>query len=246
MPNSLPSTERRAYLLLEDRVERFGQTLARTDAIDRRVLHAVGNPEIGDAGVAERFAHRGADAAASDAVLDPERADGRIAVRERDVVVGFGMREISRVEVEADAERFRPVDPAREVLRTDRVAVDCLAAEFAVERVEIEAMAARDQRQRQGRIGAQLIGGPGLARIVPRRCQAATEACPELLEPAYVIALPAMQRDGHGSQALERPFGIDAGFGVAVSGDGISALDPTGHQHSLPFNRRARFGEPGL
>ena len=68
---------RRVDVLVEDRVERRQQPLARTDAVDRRVLHAVGNPEVGDAGVPERLADRRADAPAGDAVGDPELADRR-------------------------------------------------------------------------------------------------------------------------------------------------------------------------
>src|SRR5438105_1246432 len=40
--------------LSENRVERFGQPLPRSLAIDGRVLEAVGNPDVGDAGSAER------------------------------------------------------------------------------------------------------------------------------------------------------------------------------------------------
>ncbi len=59
----------------EDRVERLGQPLARPLAVDGRVLRAVGDPDVGDAGRAQRLADRGADPAAGDAVIDPELAD---------------------------------------------------------------------------------------------------------------------------------------------------------------------------
>ena len=48
----------RADRFLEDGVQRFGQPFAGADTIDRRVLHPVGDPEVGDAWLAERFAHR--------------------------------------------------------------------------------------------------------------------------------------------------------------------------------------------
>ena len=65
----------RVELLGEDGVERLGEPFARAAAVDRQVLVAVGNPDVGDAGRAERLAERGADLAAGDAVLDPELAD---------------------------------------------------------------------------------------------------------------------------------------------------------------------------
>jgi hypothetical protein len=73
-------------------------------------------------------------------VIDPERANGRIGVREREVVGGLRMGKKRGIEVEADAERLRPIDPAGVMLRPDRIAVDGLAAELAVRRVPVAAM----------------------------------------------------------------------------------------------------------
>ena len=176
--------QRRADRLLEDGVERLGQALARADAIDRRVLHAVGNPQVRDAGLAERLAHGGADAPAGDAVIDPERPDGLVSVRERDVVGRLRVREVRRVEVEADAECLRPVDPAGEVLGSDLVAIDGLAAELAVRGVEVEAVRSGNDRERERRVGAQLVGRARLSWIVAGRGEAAAETGAELLEPA--------------------------------------------------------------
>ena len=71
----------------EDRVERLGQPLPRALAVDGRVFHAVGNPDVGDAGRPERLAEGGPDLPAGDPVVDPELADGRIGVGQR-VAVG--------------------------------------------------------------------------------------------------------------------------------------------------------------
>ena len=60
----------------EDRVQRFGEPLARSFAVDGPVLGAVGDPDVGHAGGAQGLADRGADAPAGDAVIDPEPADG--------------------------------------------------------------------------------------------------------------------------------------------------------------------------
>ena len=238
MPKSLPSTEsrlqRRADRLLEDGVERLGQPLARADAIDRRVLHPVGDPEVGDARLAERLAHRGADAPARDAVVDPERPDRRVGVGQRDVVGRLRMREVGRVEVEPDAERLRPVDPAGEVLGTDRVTVDepC--------RRTRRSSACRLKRWVPGMsdnasvgVGAQLVRRARLARVVAGRREAAPESGAELLEPLDVVALPAVERNGHRGEAGERRVGVHAGFGVAIPGNRIRAIDTSGHSHYL-------------
>ena len=83
----------------------------------------------------------------------------------------------------------------------DGVAVDALAAEVAVEGVQVEAMPAGNQREGLFRVGAQLLGCARLARIVAGRRQPAAELHPELLEPADVISLPAVQRDRRPSPA---------------------------------------------
>ena len=62
----------------EDLVEGLGQALPRGDAVDRQVLHAVGNPDVGHARLAQGGADRRADLAAGDAVLDPELADAGV------------------------------------------------------------------------------------------------------------------------------------------------------------------------
>ena len=49
------------------------QALTRPAAVGRSVLHAVGNPEIIQAGMAQGLADAGTDLAAPDAVLDPKR-----------------------------------------------------------------------------------------------------------------------------------------------------------------------------
>ncbi len=237
MPKSLPSTESRFSVgligLLEDGVERLGQALARSDAIDRRVLHAVGNPQVRDAGLAERLAHGGADAPAGDAVIDPERPDGLVSVRQRDVVGRLRVRKVRRVEVEADAEAFGPVDPAGEVLGSDLVAIDGLAAELTVRGVEVEAVRAGNDRERERRIGAQVVGRPRLSWIVASRGEAAAETRAELLEPLDIVALPAVQGDWHRAEARQRRVGIHPGFGVAILGNRVGAIDPSGHHHYL-------------
>jgi len=57
----------------EHGVERLGQPLARSPPVRRRVLHAVRNPQIGQAALTDGLADARADLAAADAMLDPER-----------------------------------------------------------------------------------------------------------------------------------------------------------------------------
>ena len=61
-------------------------TLARALAINGRVLHAVRDPHVGDAGRSEGLANRGADAPANDAMVDPELANLRVAMGQRESV----------------------------------------------------------------------------------------------------------------------------------------------------------------
>ena len=113
-------------------IQRLQQALAWPCAVDGCVLHAVRNPEIRDAGRRQRTAECRADAAGCDAVIDPEVANGLVAVRQREVVGRARMREERWIEIEADVAIARPVDPGLEVLGSDRVAIDVLAAKLAI------------------------------------------------------------------------------------------------------------------
>src|SRR5207247_6032453 len=94
--------------LLENGVERFGEAFARGAAVGGRVFVAIGNPDVGDARRAERVADERADFTAADAVFNPEFADGFVAVRERETVGSFRVREKCRVEIHPDSLRFSP------------------------------------------------------------------------------------------------------------------------------------------
>ena len=110
---------------------------------------------------------------------DPELADAGIGVRQRDVVGGEGVREIRRVEVEANLQPARPVDPFGEVPRVDGVAVDALAAEVAIEGLQVEAMPSGDQREGLFGVGTELLRRARLAPLVDGRGQPAAELHPE-------------------------------------------------------------------
>src|ERR1700722_6576532 len=89
--------------LAEGAVERLFEALARRGTVDGDVLVPIGNPNVGHGSAAELPAHLGADLAAADAVFDPEFADGRVGMREREPVGGLWVREISGVEIEPQA-----------------------------------------------------------------------------------------------------------------------------------------------
>ena len=82
MPNSLGSTASRFSFgeigFLKTASSDSASRARGRVAVGGRVLHAVGNPDVGDAGLAERLAHGRADFAATDAMLDPELADALV------------------------------------------------------------------------------------------------------------------------------------------------------------------------
>ena len=148
----------------------------------------------------------------------------------------FGCEKYVGIEVEADAERLGPIDPAGVVLGADLVAVDELPAELAVRGMQVEAMRPGQQRERKRRVRSQVVGGACLARIVSRRRQAAAEPGSELLEAFDVVALPAVQRDRNRGKARERRLAVDAGLAVSISGHSVGAVDSSGHHHYLSLS----------
>src|SRR5262249_44424846 len=93
----------------EDGVERAGEALPRTGTVDRALLRAIRNPDVGDARCAERAADRGSYLAAGDSVVDPEPSDPWIGVRQRVPTFGQSVSEKSGIEVHADPPGLRPV-----------------------------------------------------------------------------------------------------------------------------------------
>ena len=104
------------------------------------------------------------DFAAADAVLDPEFADVLVRMGQREAVGGFGMSEVGRVKVQADANGFGPGNPVLELLDAQCVAVDLLAAHLRIAGVEVKAVAAGSQGEGFLEIAAQLLRACGLCR----------------------------------------------------------------------------------
>src|SRR5258706_8005067 len=135
------------------------------------------------------------------------------------------MRETGGVEVQTDAERLRPVDPAREVFEADGVAVHASRAKLTVERVQVEAMCAGDERQGLPGIAAELVGRARLARIIAGRRKAPTQLAVRLLESPDVVSLPAVERDGDRREPDESGIGVDAEIGVPLSGEDVGGFN---------------------
>ncbi len=134
------------------------------------------------------------------------------------------VREERRVEVDPDPPGPGPVDPAGEVLGPQRIPLDPPPAGLGIAGVEVEPVPAGDQAVCGVQVGPQLVRRPRLARIGPRHGQAAAERPAAPLEPADVVPLPAVDRDGDLAQPRHRPVDVDADGGVTLPGEPESAL----------------------
>src|SRR5689334_9535437 len=130
------------------------------------------------------------DVAAGDAVIDPELSNRGIVMAQRKAVRRQRVREAGGVEVDTDAKRFRPVDPACKVLNADRVALDAARGEVSVNRMQVDAMLSRYERQRLGEIAPQLIDiSRGAGIVAGRREPAAQRGARTGFEAMDVVAL---------------------------------------------------------
>ena len=135
------------------------------------------------------------------------------SVGEGERVGGERMREEGGVEVELHAGLLRPLHPRLELLGADLVAVDHLALVDAVAGVEVDAVLAGDEAEREGEVLHQLRGRTRLAGVVAGRLDAAGGAAGRL-EPAYVVALPAVEGDGDLAEIGDHLLGVDADLRV--------------------------------
>src|SRR5438093_2648575 len=158
-------------------------------------------------------------------MADPERPDGFVGMREGEIVGRLRMGEAGRVEVQADTERLRPVDPAREVFGADRVAIHASCAELSVERVQVETMCARNEGQGPRGVAPELVGSARFTRIVAGRGKPPTQLAVQLLESPDIVSLPAMERDGNRRKPSESCIGVDADVGVLLPGESVGGFD---------------------
>ena len=106
--------------------------------------------------------------------------------------------------------------------------VNRFAAGFRIGGVQVQAVAAGDQRQGLVQVRAEFNRGPGFAEVVAGDGHAAAQLRAGALETADIVALPAMEGEGDSGELLEGAVGVDAQGGVAFFGQGVGALDILG------------------
>ena len=175
------------------------------------------HPEVRDDGLAELLADFFGNLAACNAVLNPVLADSLVGACKRHSVDHIRVREERRVEVYAHFSVFAPVYPALEVAVVDFVALDALAAEFAVNGVQVKTRRPGDILHCLVDVSAELFGIAGFAHIVARRLNAvAGKRGVGSFETADVVALPAVHRKLDCVERLQSLFGVYAELGVRI------------------------------
>ena len=104
------------------------------------------------------------------------------------------------------------------MFRLNRIAVDFLSAEIAVDGVEVEAVVAREKTEHLLKVLTQLIDAARFAGVVTRHGKTATERARAFFESDDIIALPAVQRDWSLGQDGESLLDINADRGVHLFG----------------------------
>ena len=144
--------------LLQHFIESLGEAKAGTHSVDRDVLVAVGDPDIGDARRSEFAAEALADSARHAAMVDPEPAHGVVGARQGEAAVGHRVREAGRIEIDASTRGLGPIGPAREMLGSQLVALDFAALGFGVDGVKVQTVRAGNQAVGHVQVLAQLVG----------------------------------------------------------------------------------------
>ena len=128
-----------------------------------------------------------------------------------------GVGEIGGVEVHADPPATSPSRSSRwKCSGSSASRSTLLAAGLGVAGVEVQAMRAGQERQRLVEIGPKLVGRAGLAGIIAGDRQAAADLLAGALEPADVVALPAVERDRDGREPRQGRLDIDAPLRVLL------------------------------
>ena len=203
----------RVELFGKEFIQRFSKSFSRACTIHRHVLIPIGHPDICHAGAAQCAAHLLANPTADYSVLDPELADAFVRAGEGEPVLSHGVREEGAIEVQTGHMALGPLDPTRELLHCEFVALYFLAAGLGIDRMKVQAMLAGNEAQRFFEIHSQLIGGAGLAGIIPRCLNPPAGEFAGFI-PAHVIALPAVERHGNAGQHRNRSVRVYANRGV--------------------------------
>ena len=144
---------RRVELLADHFIKGIQQPLARREAVNGNIFHAVRHPDIHHRWGTQLFAKISGYATAGFAVVDPELADLIVGVRQGKAVGAQRMREAGGVEIQPQFVGFRPRNPVFKVLRLNLIArYRCVG--FQVNSVQVETLWSRDQAQRLLKVGA--------------------------------------------------------------------------------------------
>src|ERR1035437_6692948 len=136
-----------------DLVQGLDQSFPRANAIRGIILVPIRNPDIHHRRSAQLHAKILADAAARQAVIDPEPAHSGIRMAQRRPFAER-MREAGGIEVQAPLMLFGPLYPLREMLRFNDIPLHRLVR-FEVNRMKIEPLLTRNLRHRNFKVSAQ-------------------------------------------------------------------------------------------
>ena len=209
--------------LREDFVEGFLQQLTVLHPVDSEVLAAVMDPDVQDAGIALAASHHVRNGPAALRVLDPEGTDLRIRIGQGEVAA-LRVGEGGGIEIQLHPLFGSPLHPALEMFGADLVTVDELAAELAVDLMQVEPVSAGYQGGCHLDVGTEFFDVPGLAGIVAGGLDAAGEGA-GVLEAGYVVGLPAMEGNLDVLQLFQGRIGVDAQGGIALFCDFVRLED---------------------
>ena len=222
---------RRVELLADHLIKGVQQPLARGEAVNGYILHAVRHPDIHHRRRAQLFAKISGYAAAGFAVVDPELADLIVGVRQGKAVGAQRMREAGGVEIQPQFVGFRPRNPVFKVLRLNLIA-RYRRVGFQVNSVQIETLWPRDQAQRLLKVGAEFFCIARFARVVAGRLDTAGQASRRVFETGDVVTLPAVHGDGQTVQLAQGLLDIHADGGVALLSNFPGLFKLSGHAQS--------------
>ena len=153
-------------------------------------------------------------------MADPIGAHRLIGAGQGKVILDHRVGEERGVEIQADMMRLGKRHPGDEVLGAQLIAL-ALAAD-GVAGVQVQPLAAGNQRQCGFKIARQLLKRAGAAGIIARHLDAAVQRTAQAFQAGHVVALPAVNAHGNGRERLQGLFRIYANVRVAAQGQLIA------------------------
>jgi len=193
----------------KNRVQRLQHARPGRGGVGGHVLISVWHPEVDGGGLAQRLSERRGDLAAALAVLDPEVPDAFVRAGQCEAALGLRVREVGRVEVEAQPPLLGPAEPVLEVFDGVGVPVHSAVALFGVIGVQVQLFATRDELQRLIEVGAQFVAVSGATGVIARGGDATGSAAGGAFTAEYIVSLPAVHRNRDLGTQLHRIVDID-------------------------------------